>query len=213
MGRWGIGRSLSLRDSFAFGNSMARRFGREENLARLRSALLTPELAAGPVVLPSLLASDFGRLAEEIERVEEAGVPALHLDIMDGHFVPNLSFGLPVVEAVRRLTDLPLDVHLMIEQPEAWIERYRAAGADGLTIHVEAVTDPRPVLDKIRKLGAWAGLTLNPPTPLSAIEPSLSHCDLVLVMSVMPGFGGQRFDETALPKLRALRALRERRCH
>ncbi|MEX0586775.1 MAG: ribulose-phosphate 3-epimerase [Pirellulales bacterium] len=160
--------------------------------------------------MPSLLASDFGRLAEEIQEVEEAGVPALHLDIMDGHFVPNLSFGLPVVESIRRLTDLPLDVHLMIERPEAWVERYRAAGADGLTIHVETVADPRPVLDKIRKLGAWAGLTLNPPMPLSTIEASLPHCDLVLVMSVMPGFGGQKFDEVALPKLRALRAARER---
>ncbi len=196
---------------------MARRFGREENLARLRSATLapgrSPELVEGrvasPAVVPSLLASDFGHLAEEIARVEEAGVPALHLDIMDGHFVPNLSFGLLVVEAIRSLTDLPLDVHLMIERPGEWVERYREAGADGLTIHVEAVADPRPVLDRIRQLGAWAGLTLNPPTPLSAIEASLSHCDLVLVMSVMPGFGGQKFEASALPKLRALRALRE----
>jgi ribulose-phosphate 3-epimerase len=180
---------------------MARRFGREENLARF---------ANRPAIVPSLLASDFGHLAEEIERVEEAGVPALHLDIMDGHFVPNLSFGLPVVEAVRRLTDLPLDVHLMIERPGEWVERYRDAGADGLTIHVETVADPRPVLDRIRQLGAWAGLTLNPPTPLSAIEASLPHCDLVLVMSVMPGFGGQKFDTVALSKLRALRELRER---
>jgi ribulose-phosphate 3-epimerase len=180
---------------------MARRFGREENLARLR--------AASPAVVPSLLASDFGHLASEIDRVEEAGVPALHLDIMDGHFVPNLSFGLPIVEAVRRLTDLPLDVHLMVEKPENWVEQFRAAGADGLTIHVEAAKDPRPVLEMIRKVGAWAGLTLNPRTPLAEIEASLPHCDLVLVMSVMPGFGGQRFDEVALPKLRALRALRE----
>jgi ribulose-phosphate 3-epimerase len=180
---------------------MARRFGREENLARLR--------AASPAIVPSLLASDFGHLAREIERVAEVGVPALHLDIMDGHFVPNHSFGLPVVEAIRSLTELPLDVHLMIEQPEDWVERYRAAGADGMTVHVEAVDDPRPVLDKIRKLGAWAGLTLNPPTPFSAIESSLPDCDLVLVMSVMPGFGGQKFDEAALPKLRALRELQK----
>jgi ribulose-phosphate 3-epimerase len=203
-GPWGLMRSrppLSL-CPFAAGNSMARRFGREENLARLR--------AASPAVLPSLLASDFGRLAEEIERVESAGVPALHLDIMDGHFVPNLSFGLPVVEAVRSLTSLPLDVHLMIERPEAWVERYRDAGADGMTIHIEVVPEPRPVLERIRELGAWAGLTLNPPTPLAAIVPSLPYCDLILVMSVMPGFGGQKFDEAALPKLRALRAARER---
>jgi ribulose-phosphate 3-epimerase len=176
---------------------MVRRFGREENIARLR--------AASPAVLPSLLACDFSHLAREIESVEQAGVAALHLDIMDGHFVPNLSFGLPVVEAIRRATDLPLDVHLMIEEPQRWIEQFRDAGADGLTIHVEAVDDPRPVLDHIHQLGAWAGLALNPPTPLSTIEASLSHCDLILVMSVMPGFGGQSFDETALAKLSALR--------
>jgi ribulose-phosphate 3-epimerase len=172
------------------------RLGRGELKARLR--------AASPAVLPSLLACDFANLRREIERVEDAGLPALHLDIMDGHFVPNLSFGLPVVEAVRRSTDLPLDVHLMIEEPAKFIERFRGAGANSLTIHVEAVEDPRPVLEEIRSLGALAGLALNPPTPLSAIEPSLPHCDLVLVMSVMPGFGGQPFDETALEKLLAL---------
>ena len=125
---------------------------------------------------------------------------------MDGHFVPNISIGIPIVEAVRRVTDLPLDVHLMIERPEQYIEPFRKAGADGMTIHVEAVPEPRTVLDKIRSLGALAGLALNPPTPLSAIEASLPHCDLVLVMSVMPGFGGQKFDAGALDKLRALRA-------
>jgi ribulose-phosphate 3-epimerase len=144
-------------------------------------------------------------LEREIESVEQAGAKALHLDVMDGHFVPNLSFGIPVVEAIRRATDLPLDVHLMIERPERYVEPFRAAGADGMTIHVEAVAEPRPLLDKIRSLGAWAGLALNPPTPLSAIEASLPYCDLVLVMSVMPGFGGQFFDASALEKLRALR--------
>lgn len=176
---------------------MARRFSRDELKARLR--------AASPAVLPSLLASDFSELRSEIERVEAAGVAALHLDVMDGHFVPNISLGVPVVESVRRVTDLPLDVHLMIEKPERYVEAFRNAGADGMTIHVEAVADPRPVLDKIRSLGAWAGLALNPPTPLSSIEESLPHCDLVLVMSVMPGFGGQEFDERAYGKLRTLR--------
>jgi ribulose-phosphate 3-epimerase len=179
---------------------MVRRFSREEWKARLRTTT--------PVVLPSLLACDFGHLEREIEQVEAAGAKALHLDIMDGHFVPNISFGIPIVEAARRATNLPLDVHLMIERPERYIEPFRRAGADGLTIHVEAVADPRPVLDHIRSLGAWAGLALNPPTPLSAIESSLPHCDLVLVMSVMPGFGGQEFDSVALEKLRALRAHR-----
>src|SRR5262245_46811920 len=115
---------------------MSRRFGRDELKARLR--------AASPAVLPSLLACDFSRLREEIERVEEAGVAALHLDVMDGHFVPNISIGVPIVEAVRRVTDLPLDVHLMIENPERYVEPFREAGADGMTIHVEAVRDPRP---------------------------------------------------------------------
>jgi ribulose-phosphate 3-epimerase len=175
---------------------MACRFGREELKARLR--------AASPAALPSLLACDFAQLEREVRAVEEAGAPALHLDVMDGHFVPNISFGFPIIEAVRRVTDLPLDVHLMIERPDEYVERFREAGADSISIHVEAVTDPRPVLDRIRSLGALAGLALNPPTQLSAIEASLSHCDIVLVMSVMPGFGGQHFDDVALRKLHDL---------
>jgi ribulose-phosphate 3-epimerase len=192
-----INRPRSLRRTFFTGTFMARRFGRDELKARLR--------AASPAVLPSLLACDFSNLQREIERVEEAGATALHLDVMDGHFVPNISIGIPIVEAVRRVTDLPLDVHLMIERPERYVKQFRAAGADGMTIHIEAVPDPRPVLEQIRSLGALAGLALNPPTPLSAIEPSLPHCDLVLVMSVMPGFGGQELDPRAYDKLRALR--------
>lgn len=180
---------------------MARRFGRDELKVQLR--------AASPAILPSLLASDFSELRREIERVEAAGVAALHLDVMDGHFVPNISIGIPIVAAVRRVTDLPLDVHLMIERPERYVEAFRQAGADGMTIHIEAAPDPRPTLNKIRSLGAWAGLSLNPPTPLSAIEPFLTYCDLVLVMSVMPGFGGQEFDPIALEKLRALRTRRD----
>jgi ribulose-phosphate 3-epimerase len=176
---------------------MVRRFGRDDLKTRLR--------AASPGILPSLLACDFAHLEQEIREVEAAGVPALHLDVMDGHFVPNLSIGVPIVEAVRRTTDLPLDVHLMISDPAKYIEPFRKAGADSMTIHVEAVADPRPVLDRIRDLGAMAGLALNPPTPLSAIETWLPHCDLVLVMSVMPGFGGQKFEVEALAKLRALR--------
>jgi ribulose-phosphate 3-epimerase len=177
---------------------MACRLGRDELKARLRSA--------SPAVLPSLLACDFANLRREIQQVEEAGAVALHLDIMDGHFVPNISIGIPIVQAVRRSTDLPLDVHLMIEEPARYIEPFRDAGANSLTIHVEAVADPRPLLDKIRSLGAMAGLSINPPTPLSSLWPSLPHCDLVLVMSVMPGFGGQDFEESALEKLRALNA-------
>jgi ribulose-phosphate 3-epimerase len=159
---------------------------------------------AGPVVLPSLLLCDFARLADEIASLEQAGVQGLHLDVMDGHFVPNLTYGPPIVAAIRSCTDLPLDVHLMISNPLQYIEEFREAGADSITVHIEAVHDPRPVLERIRTVGAAAGLALNPPTPLSAVEPYLSNCDLLLVMSVMPGFGGQGFEPVALEKLRAL---------
>jgi ribulose-phosphate 3-epimerase len=162
---------------------------------------------AGPSVLPSLLLCDFARLADEVARLEEAGVEAMHLDVMDGHFVPNLTYGPPIVAAVRSCTDLPLDVHLMISNPGDYLEEFCEAGADSITVHIETAADPRPMLDRIRSLGAAAGLALNPPTPLSAVEPYLPSCDLLLVMSVMPGFGGQEFDRVALEKLRALQAL------
>ncbi|MBS0210944.1 MAG: ribulose-phosphate 3-epimerase [Planctomycetes bacterium] len=170
-----------------------------ETIAHLRGSI--------PAVLPSLLMCDFGQLANEVRRIEAAGVPGLHLDVMDGHFVPNLSYGLPLVEAFRRMTTLPLDVHLMISNPAQYIERYREAGADSMTIHVEAVHDPRPLLREIRAIGAMAGLALNPDTPVSAVRPYLKDCDLVLVMSVNPGFGGQKFDRRALDKLAELRSL------
>ncbi|NOY29922.1 MAG: ribulose-phosphate 3-epimerase [Planctomycetes bacterium] len=160
---------------------------------------------ASPVVLPSLLLCDFGNLEREVQELEAAGVRGYHLDVMDGHFVPNMSYGLPIVEAMRRLTDLPLDVHLMISDPGKYVRRFAEAGADVLTIHAEAVEDPRPVLEEIRELGVGAGLAVNPATPVTKIEPALSLCHLVLVMSVVPGFGGQAFDEGALDKLRTLR--------
>jgi ribulose-phosphate 3-epimerase len=163
--------------------------------------------SSAPVIAPSLLASDFANLEQEICRLEEAGARVLHLDIMDGHFVPNISFGFPVIEAVRRTTRLPLDVHLMISEPGRYLERFRKAGADMMTFHVEAVGDPRPLLQEVRRLGALAGLTLNPPTPVAAVEPYLGDCDLVLVMSVMAGFGGQEFEPLALDRLRHLRAV------
>ena len=160
-----------------------------------------------PVIAPSLLASNFARLEQEVRSLEDAEAQVLHLDIMDGHFVPNISFGFPVIEAIRRLTSLPLEVHLMISEPGRYLERFRAAGADLITIHVEAVDDPRPLLREIRRLGAVAGLTLNPPTPIEAVEPYLRHCDLVLVMSVQAGFGGQEFEPQALDRLRRVRAV------
>lgn len=173
------------------------------------SRILADLHSAAPLVAPSLLACDFAKLGEEIRRVEQAGAKLLHLDIMDGHFVPNLSIGIPVVEAVRRSTDLPLDVHLMISEPARYARRFREAGADLLTIHIETTPDPRPLLREIREMGAVAGLSLNPPTPVESLEKYLDYCDLVLVMSVMPGFGGQKFDPVALEKLRRLRELGE----
>ncbi len=166
---------------------------------------LTELRSASPQVVPSLLACDFGRLREEIEAVEAAGAQALHLDIMDGHFVPNLSFGVPVVQAVRRATCLVLDVHLMLSDPAPWIDVFRDAGADSITFHIEVVPEAGRLLEVIRGTGAAAGLALNPATPVSAVEPYLSRCDLVLAMSVMPGFGGQEFDSVAVAKLRQLR--------
>jgi ribulose-phosphate 3-epimerase len=169
----------------------------------------TPQLAAlskaVPLVEPSLLACDFAHLVDEIQRLEQAGARMLHLDVMDGHFVPNMSIGVPIVEAVRSVTELPLDVHLMISEPGRYLKAFRKAGADVLTVHIEAAPDPRQLMDQIHSLGAAAGVSLNPPTPVAAVEPYLDGCDLVLVMSVMPGFGGQEFQPVALEKLRRLR--------
>ena len=171
------------------------------------SSLVSRLSGSTPLVVPSLLAADFTRLGREIEALEEVGAKAFHLDIMDGHFVPNLSFGIPVVKAIRRSTALPLDVHLMITEPARYLEVFRDAGADLLTIHVEAVENPGPLLREIHRLGAAAGLSLNPPTPIEAVQPYLEECDLILSMSVMPGFGGQDFQAVALEKLRRLRKM------
>lgn len=159
----------------------------------------------GAHVNPSLLAADFANLERDIRRVEQAGARILHLDIMDGHFVPNLSFGVPVVQAIRRVTELPLDVHLMLQNPENYLEPFRKAGADILSIHIEVVPDPRSLFDRIRRLGASPGLVSNPPTPVETVLPYVNDCDLVLTMSVMPGFGGQKFDASILEKLRRIR--------
>jgi ribulose-phosphate 3-epimerase len=169
--------------------------------------MLTDLHEAAPLVDPSLLSCDFAHLEEEIRRLERAGAKMLHLDIMDGHFVPNLSIGVPVVEAIRRSTDLPLDVHLMLSEPARYVHAFRRAGADMLTFHIEAVPSPRPLLDEIHQIGAAAGITLNPVTPVSALEGCLDLCDLVLVMSVTPGFGGQEFHPGTPKKLRQLREM------
>jgi len=158
----------------------------------------------GPVILPSLLLCDFANLQREIEALEQAGVDGFHLDVMDGQFVPNLTYGMPIVAACRRTTRLPLDVHLMIDEPGRYLEDFRQAGADILTIHAEATDRPAPLLEEIRSLGAAAGLAFNPTTPVEKVEDCLEYCDLVLPLSVMPGFGGQQFDPTTLDKLARL---------
>ena len=160
---------------------------------------------SAPVVLPSLLQCDFGNLDEEVQRLTAAGVQALHLDVMDGHFVPNLTYGMPIVAGLRARTEMPLDVHLMIEHPEQYVEAFVAAGADAITVHVEAAGDVASVLEEIRRHEVAAGLALNPSTPLDRVMPHLEACDLVLVMSVDAGFGGQSFNPVALDKLRSLR--------
>jgi ribulose-phosphate 3-epimerase len=166
---------------------------------------------AAPVVLPSLLLCDFSHLEREVRRLEAAGAQALHLDVMDGCFVPNITYGMPIVAAVRRLTDLPLDVHLMIMEPAKYAAAFRDAGADLLTVHVESNGGGRQMMQQIRDLGMGAGIALDPATPLSRIETCLDLCDLVLVMSVPAGFGRQPFDPGTLAKLRRLRELADKR--
>jgi ribulose-phosphate 3-epimerase len=161
--------------------------------------------AQAPAILPSLLMCDFGDLRGEVKQLDAAGTKVLHLDVMDGHFVPNLTYGMPIVKGLRRHSKLPLDVHLMISDPLKYAEAFVEAGADLLTFHVEAVTDPVAVADQIRSLGVGVGIALNPDTPVESILPAVPHCDMVLVMSVNAGFGGQSFNRNALDKLRLLR--------
>ena len=176
------------------------------NSQRVAAAMQTLR-SEKPVILPSLLQCDFGDLRREIELLEAAGVQALHLDVMDGLFVPNLSYGMPIVEGIRRYTDLPLDVHLMINRPGDYVQQFVDAGADCLTVHVEVEEDTETLLGQIRDTGVGVGLALNPATPLSDVEPFLSLCDLLLVMSVNAGFGGQSFNPVALEKLAKLKEL------
>lgn len=156
-------------------------------------------------IAPSILAADFSDLYGSVRHVE--GAELLHLDVMDGHFVPNISFGMPVVRSLRRRTDLYFDTHLMIEQPAQYLEAFEEAGSDRLTVHPEACDDLRSTVDSIRSLGLDAGVALNPGTPIDAVEPVLDDLDVVLLMSVEPGFGGQDFMPETLPKIERLDAM------
>jgi ribulose-phosphate 3-epimerase len=158
-------------------------------------------------VAPSILSADFTRLGEELAALEEAGADLVHVDVMDAHFVPNLTFGPPVIEQLRRVTRLPFDVHLMIDEPDRWIADYRRAGADWISVHVETVPHLHRTLQAIRESGAEPGVALNPATSLSLIEDALDSCHHVLLMSVNPGFGGQRFIAGAVEKARRLAAM------
>ena len=160
-------------------------------------------------IAPSILAADFANLERDIHDLEKNGADWVHVDIMDGVFVPNISIGIPVVKALRPVTDLPLDVHLMIDRPIRYVEDFVKAGADWLTIHVEA-DQPQNILaalDKIRELGCKAALSLKPKTPAEAAIPYLEKCDMILVMTVEPGFGGQKFMADQMPKIRKLRKM------
>ena len=156
---------------------------------------------------PSILSADFARLGEQIDEVVKAGADYIHVDVMDGHFVPNITIGAPVVAAIRRVTSLPLDVHLMIEHPERYISDFFNAGADIITVHVEASPHLYSTIHAIKELGVKAGVSLNPATPLSTIDEIIHHVDLVLIMSVNPGFGGQDFIPQALPRIANMRKI------
>jgi ribulose-phosphate 3-epimerase len=164
----------------------------------------------GVQIAPSILAADFAALGSQIEAVERGGADLIHVDVMDGHFVPNITLGPPVVRAIKRVATRPLDVHLMIEDPDRYIAAFREAGADLMSVHVEAVRHLHRTVAAIQKLGAKAGVVLNPATPVSALEEIAPDVDYVLIMSVNPGFSGQAFIEHSLDKVRRVRALLDR---
>ena len=162
-------------------------------------------------ISPSALACDFSKLGQEVMEVEAAGADYIHLDVMDGVFVPNISFGIPVIASLRKVTDIPFDVHLMLVEPERYITEFSAAGADVITVHYEACSDVLLTLDTIRLNGKKVGLSIKPGTPAEAIFPYLDKCDWVLVMTVEPGFGGQSLIESTLPKIKEIKDEAQRR--
>lgn len=165
------------------------------------------------IVAPSLLSANFGNLNDDIEMVNRSQADWFHCDIMDGLFVPNLSYGFPIIEQIKRLAKKPLDVHLMIVDPDRYLERFKEAGADILTVHIEACTHLHRTLQKIKALGMKAGIALNPHTPVSQLEEIVTDADLVLIMSVNPGFGGQKFIENSYAKIARLREMAEQKHH
>ncbi|MBS4177167.1 ribulose-phosphate 3-epimerase [Lederbergia citrea] len=160
-------------------------------------------------IAPSILAADFSKLADEIKEVELGGADYIHIDIMDGHFVPNITMGPMIVEAVKKVTSLPLDVHLMIKNPEQYVKAFADAGADFITVHIEADPHIHRTLQEIRRLGAKPGIVLNPGTPASMITSVLEEVDMILLMTVNPGFGGQSFIDAVLPKIREVKEMVE----
>lgn len=171
---------------------------------------MTSTKSSSKLVAPSILSADFANLEKELQAIADAGGDWAHVDVMDGHFVPNLTIGIPVVQSLKKVSPLPLDVHLMIEKPERYVEAFIKAGSDYLTIHVESSDDVEGTLRKIRALGAKPGITLRPKTSLDKIVPYLSLVDLVLVMTVEPGFGGQSFMEDQVEKIDKLFELRQK---
>lgn len=161
------------------------------------------------IISPSILAADFWRLGEQIEQVQKGGAGYLHFDVMDGSFVPSISFGMPVLSSIRKMTDMFLDVHLMIEQPERYLQEFADCGADLINFHLEATECPKEVIAKIRDLGKKVGITIKPATPPEAVEPFLDLVDMVLVMTVEPGFGGQKLIESCVDKVTVIRRMAE----
>jgi len=158
-------------------------------------------------IVPSILSADFARLADEIAVVASAGVQMIHLDVMDGHFVPNITIGPPVIAKLRKHSDLLFDTHLMISEPARYVEPFAQAGSNNITFHIETTDEPRRLVDRIHELGCTAGITLNPETPVASIKKVASYCDMVLVMTVHPGFGGQTFIDEAARKVIAVRKI------